>query len=135
MNDLVINQEYLGTKKLLLISDTWYPYEYIKKFLADLNSGKVYVYASPASTAKFIKVYLKIFANRKVSLIKDKNFNMFFDDRINEYIVVIFFGRKKAKETPLLEILAKKLLTSYQDVVIVYPDGVDCDEDSPLFGR
>ncbi len=130
-----INKEYLKTKKLLLISDTWYPYLYITDFIKILDSGKVYVYSSPASTAKFIKVYLKVFAKRKVKLIKDKNFNLFFNDKINEYIVVVFFGRKRVKETDLLEIVAKKLLTSYQDVMLVYPDGVDYDEDSPLFQR
>lgn len=130
-----INIEYLQTKKLLLISDTWYPYEYITNFVSKLITGKVFVYSSPASTARFIKVYLKVFANRKVNLIKDKNFNIFFDDKINDYIVVVFFGKKRVKETDLLEILAKKLLTSYQDVIIVYPDGVDYDEDSSLFKR
>lgn len=130
-----INQDYLNTKKLLLISDTWYPYEYITSFLGKLITGKVFVYSSPASTAKFIKVYLKVFAKRKVNLIKDKNFNLFFDDKINEYVVVVFFGKKRVKETAILEIVAKKLLTSYQDVILVYPDGVDYDEDSPLFKR
>ena len=128
-----INLEYLQTKKLLLISDTWYPYEYITGFVGKLVTGKVFVYSSPASTARFIKVYLIVFANRKVNLSKAKNFNIFFDDKINEYVVVVFFGKKTVKETDLLEILAKKLLTSYQDVIIVYPDGVDYDEDSSLF--
>lgn len=133
MSDLVINQEYLKSKSLLLISDTWYPHEYIKTFLSNLTHTKAYVYSSPASTAKFIKVYLKIFANKKVKLIKDKDFNIFFDDKINDYIVIVFFGKKRVKETPVLEILAKKLLLSYQDVILVYPDGVDYDEDSSLF--
>jgi len=133
MNPEDINQEYLNTKKLLLISDTWYPYPYITDFLKNLTSGKVFVYSSPASTAKFIKVYLKVFAKRKVNLIKDKNFNLFFDDKINEYVVVVFFGKKRVPETAILEIVTKKLLTSYQDVMLVYPDGVDYDEDSPLF--
>jgi excinuclease UvrABC ATPase subunit len=106
----------------------------ITEFLKNLTSGKVFVYASTASTAKFIKVYLKVFAKRKVNLIKDKHFNLFFDDKINEYIVVVFFGKKRVPETAILEIVAKKLLTSYQDVMLVYPDGVDYDEDSALFG-
>lgn len=128
-----INNNYLENKKILLLSDTWYPYDYIKDFLKTLVNGKIYIYSSPASTAKFIKVYLKVFTKRKVQIIKDKDFKLFFNEKIDDYVVVIFFGKKKTKETPILELLAKKLLTSYQDVVTVLPDGVDYDENCPLF--
>lgn len=130
-----INNAYLERKKILLLSDTSFPHDYIKSFLSQLTSGKVYIYSSPASTAKFIKVYLKVFTKRKISIIKDKNFKIFFDSKIDDYVVVILFGKKRTKETPILELLAKKLLTSYQDVVIVSEEGVDYDEDSPLFAR
>jgi len=128
-----INSNYLKDKKLLLLSDTWFPYDYIKEFLKQLTNGQVYIYASPASTSKFIKVYIKVFAKRKVQIIKDKDFKLFFNEKIDNYVVVIFFGKKRTKETPLLELLAKKLLTSYQDVVTVLPDGIDYDENSSLF--
>lgn len=128
-----VNNNYLKDKKLLLLSDTWFPYDYIKEFLKELTAGKVYIYSSPASTAKFIKVYIKVFAKRKVQILKDKDFKLFFDKKVDDYVVVIFFGKKRTKETPVLELLAKKLLTSYQDVVTVLPDGIDYDENSPLF--
>jgi hypothetical protein len=52
---------------------------------------------------------------------------------VNQVVSNVFFGKKRVPETAILEIVTKKLLTSYQDVMLVYPDGVDYDEDSPLF--
>jgi hypothetical protein len=130
-----INKSYLNSKKVLLLSDTHYPHLYIKDFLKYLDASNVYVYVSPATTSKFIKVYLKVFAHRNATILKDKKYKIFFDDAINNYIVVIFFGKKATNETQLLEKLAKKLILCYQDVIVVTHEGIDYDEDSSLFVR
>jgi len=128
-----INKKYLNSKKVLLLSDTQYPHTYIKDFLKYLDASNVYVYVSPATTSKFIKVYLKVFAHRHATILKDKRYKIFFENAIDNYIVVIFFGKKPTKETQLLEQLAKKLILCYQDVIVITHEGIDYDEDSSLF--
>ena len=129
-----LNKEYLQTKEILILSDTHYPHTYIRDFLTMLDSSRVFIYCSPASTAKFMRIYLKFSAKKQAKIIKDKNYKMFFNNHIDKYVIVIFFGKKKTKETPLLDLLSRQLLLTYKDIIIVTEEGVDYDEDSALFG-
>lgn len=128
-----LNKSYLEQKQLLLLSDTSYPHGYIRDFLSSLDTSKVFIYCSPASTAKFIRLYLKFSAKKQAKIIKDRNYKMFINSSTDDYIIIIFFGKKKTKETALLEILSRQLLLTYKDIIIVTEEGINYDEDSSLF--
>ena len=50
-----------------------------------------------------------------------------------DYIVVILFGAKITKETKLLTIIAQQLVVQNYNVITVNENGVDYDEDNPIF--
>jgi hypothetical protein len=123
---------FLEDKKLLLLSDTGNPYKHIIEFIPELKKSKIYIYVSPASTSRFIQLFIKQKLNRKVSIIKDKNFKLFFSAEINNYIICIFFGSKKTKETLLLRRLTRHMLLKYNNIIVITEKGVDYDEDYTL---
>lgn len=123
---------YLKDKKVLLLSDTGNPYDHILKFLPELAESKVFIYVSPASTANFTKLFVLKIINRKVKIIKDKNFKLFDSPEIGEYHVCIFFGNKSTKETKLLQALTRHLLVSYKNIIVITKDGVDHDANYSL---
>jgi len=123
----------LKDKKVLALSDTGYPYKHIKDFCKQLSGSIVDVYVSPASTSGFLKVYMSFSGNRRAKILKDKKFLLFGKIKPEDYIVVIFFGSKITKETKMLTVLAQNLVVSNYNIITVTEEGVDYDENSPLF--
>lgn len=123
----------LKDKKILALSDTGYPYPHIKDFCKEISDSVVDVYVSPASTSRFLKLYISFSGNKRTKILKDKKFLLFSKIKPKDYIVVIFFGTKITKETKLLTIIAQKLIISNYNVITVNENGVDYDEDNPIF--
>ena len=88
-------------KKVLLLSDTGNPYKYLINFIPELINSKIYIYVSPASTSKFIRLFVKQSLNKKVKIIKDKNFSMFYNNKIKDYYVCIFLAKTILKKQQL----------------------------------
>lgn len=125
----VHNYSFLKNKKVLLLSDTGNPYKYLIKFIPELNNSKIYIYVSPASTSKFIRLFVKQSLNKKVKIIEDKNFSMFYNNKIKDYYVCVFFGKNKTKETAVLKRLTRDMLLLYNNIIVITENGVDYDED------
>ena len=123
----------LKDKKILALSDTGYPYPYIRDFCKQLSESIVDIYVSPASTSRFLKIYVSFTKNKRVKILKDKKFNLFNKIKPDDYIVVIFFGSKITKETKFLTVIAQQLVILNYNVITVNEDGVDYDENHPLF--
>lgn len=124
---------FLKNKKILALSDTGYPYKHIKDFCYEISDSIVDVYVSPASTSRFLKVFISFSGNKRSKILKDKNFNLFDKIKPNDYIIVIFFGSKQTKETKFLTVLALNLVVAGFNIITVSENGVDYDEDNPLF--
>lgn len=124
----------LKDKKILALSDTGYPYRHIKDFCNEISESIVDVYVSPASTSRFLKLYISLSGNKRAKILKDKNFLLFSKIKPEDYIVIIFFGIKQTKETKLLTIIAQQLIIGGYNVITVNENGVDYDEDNPLYG-
>ena len=127
-----INFNYLKNKKVLVLSDTFYPHSYITDFIKKLSDSQVYIYICPATTSGFVKLWMKIHLNKKVKIIKDKNYKMFFTKNIDDYEIVIIFGKNKNQEQKLLQKLLKNMLVSYRNITVVTYKGIDCDENYTL---
>ena len=128
---MLVNDKYsfLKNKEVLLLSDTANPYNHLINFLPELKNSKVYIYVSPASTAKFIRLFIKQSLNKKVKIIKDKNFSLFYNEEIKKYHICIFFGKHETKETKLLKRLTRDMLLLYNNIIVITENGVDYDED------
>lgn len=123
---------FLKDKKVLLLSDTGNPYNYLIDFIPELKNSKIYIYISPASTAKFVKLFIKQSLNKKVKIIQDKNFSLFYNNEIKDYYICIFFGKYKTKETALLRRLTRDMLLLYNNIIVITENGVDYDENYSL---
>jgi hypothetical protein len=123
----------LKDKKILALSDTGYPYPYIKEFCKEISESIVDVYVSPASTSRFLKVYISFSGNKRTKILKDKKFALFTKIKPKDYIVVIFFGAKHTSQTKLLTVIAQQLIIQNYNVITVNENGVDYDEDNPIF--
>ena len=124
---------FLKDKKVLALSDTGYPHKHIKDFCKQLSESIVDVYVSPASTSGFLKVYMSFSGNKRAKILKDKKFLLFNKIKPEDYIVVIFFGSKITKETKMLTVLAQNLVVLNYNVITITEEGVDYDENSPIF--
>ena len=125
---------FLKDKKILALSDTGYPHKHIKDFCKQLSESIVDVYVSPASTSGFLKVYMSFSGNKRSKILRDKKFLLFNKIKPNDYIVVIFFGSKITKETKMLTVLAQQLVVANYNVITVTEEGIDYDENNPVFG-
>ena len=124
---------YLKDRKILALSDTGYPHKHIKDFCQQLSESLVDIYVSPATTSRFLKVYITYSGNHRSKILKDKKFLLFNKIKPSDYIIVVFFGTKVTKETRMLTVLAQQLLIANYDIITVTEQGVDYDEDSPIF--
>lgn len=124
---------YLKNKKVLALSDTGYPYKHIKSFCSEISESIVDIYVSPASTSRFLKVFITFSGNKRTKILKDKNFNLFDKIKPDDYIIVIFFGSKQTRETKFLTVLALNLVVAGFNIITVNENGVDYDEDNSLF--
>jgi soluble P-type ATPase len=126
-------KSYLKDKKVLALSDTGYPHKHIKDFCKELSESIVDVYVSPATTSGFLKVYMSFSGNKRAKILKDKNFLLFNKIKKEDYIIVVFFGSKITKETKMLTVLAQQLVVLNYNVITITEEGVDYDENSPIF--
>lgn len=127
-----INFSYLQNKKVLILSDTAHPYPYIIYFLKQLKNSDVYIYICPATTSRFVKLWIKVTLNKSAQIIKDKHYKMFFTDEINNYEVCMIFGKTKNPDRSLLRKVLRNMLLSYQNITVVTENGIDCDENYTL---
>ena len=126
-------KHFLKDKKVLALSDTSYPHKYIKHFCNEISESVVDVYVSPATTSGFLKVYVSHTGNKRSKILKDKKFLLFNKIKPKDYIIVIFFGSKKTKETRMLTVLAQQLVIHNYNIITVTEEGVDYDKDNPIF--
>lgn len=126
---------FLKDKKVLALSDTGYPHKHIKDFCKQLSESIVDVYVSPATTSGFLKVYMSFSGNKRAKILRDKKFLLFNKIKPKDYIVVIFFGSKITKETKMLTVLAQQLVVANYNVITVTEEGVDYDENNPIYGQ
>jgi hypothetical protein len=126
-------QTILEDKRVLALSDTAYPYKHIKNFCKILSKSIVDIYVSPASTSGFLKVYVAFSGNKRSKILKDKKFLLLGKIKPEDYIIVIFFGSKKTKETKMLTVLAQQLVIGGYNIITVSEDGIDYDEDNPFY--
>ena len=63
------------------------------------------------------------------SFLKDKNFSMFYNNKIKDYYVCIFFGKNNTQETAALKRLTRDMLLLYNNIIVITESGVDYDED------
>lgn len=124
---------FLKDKKVLALSDTGYPHKHIKDFCKQLSESIVDVYVSPATTSGFLKVYMTFSGNKRAKILRDKKFLLFSKIKPEDYIVVIFFGSKITRETKMLTILAQQLVVANYNVITVTEEGIDYDENNPIF--
>jgi hypothetical protein len=127
-----IDFSFLKQKKVLILSDTGFPYPYITQFISQLSESQVYIYICPATTSRFVQLWVKMQLNKKVNIIKDKHYKMFFKKEIDDYEIVLFFGKEKTEEGSLLRKLLKSMILSYKNITIVTEKGIDCDENYTL---
>jgi soluble P-type ATPase len=127
-----IDYSFLKDKKVLLLSDTGHPYPYILSFLKHLSDSEVYIYICPATTSRFIKLWVKFSLKKNAQIIKDKHYKLFFTDNINKYEVCIIFGKNKNPDRSLLKKVLHNMLISYQSITVITENGVDCDENYTL---
>lgn len=129
-----LTKETFANKKVLALSDTGYPYRYIRDFCKLLEGASVDVYVSPATTSRFLKLYIAATGNRKCKILKDKNYNIIYNLKKSDYTIVVFFGEKYSKETKLLTKLCQRMVILGYDLITVTEEGVDYDENSSIFG-
>lgn len=129
-----LTKETFANKKVLALSDTGYPYRYIRDFCTLLEGASVDVYVSPATTSRFLKLYIAATGNRKCKILKDKNYNIIYNLKKSDYTIVVFFGEKYSKETKLLTKLCQRMVILGYDLITVTEEGVDYDENSSIFG-
>lgn len=128
-----LTKETFANKKVLALSDTGYPYRYIRDFCILLEGASVDVYVSPATTSRFLKLYIASTGNKMCKILKDKNYLLFNKIKKDDYIVIVFFGSKASKETKLLTILSQKLVIYGFNIITVSEEGIDYDEDNSIF--
>ena len=121
-------------KKILAMSDTGYPYQYIRDFCQKIETAIVDVYVSPATTARFLKLYIAATGNKRCKILKDKNYQLFDKIQKTDYIFVVFFGKKVSRETRALTVLCQSLVIQGYDLITVTEEGVDYDDNSSIFG-
>ena len=127
-----IDYSYLHNKKVLVLSDTAHPYQYIISFLKQLKQSDVYIYICPATTSRFVKLWIKVTLNKSANIIKDKHYKMFFTNEIENYEVCMIFGKTKNFDRSLLKKVLRNMLLSYQNITVVTESGIDCDENHTL---
>ena len=127
-----IDYSYLHNKKVLVLSDTAHPYQYIISFLKQLKQSDVYIYICPATTSRFVKLWIKVTLNKTANIIKDKHYKMFFTNEIENYEVCMIFGKTKNFDRSLLKKVLRNMLLSYQNITVVTESGIDCDENHTL---
>lgn len=127
-----IDFSYLQNKKVLILSDTAHPYPYVLSFLKKLHKSDVYIYICPATTSRFVKLWIKVTLNKSAQIIKDKHYKMFFTNEINNYEVCMIFGKTKNPDRSLLRRVLRNMLLSYQNITVVTENGVDCDENHTI---
>jgi len=127
-----IDYSYLHNKKVLVLSDTAHPYQYITSFLKQLKQSDVYIYICPATTSRFVKLWIKVTLNKTANIIKDKHYKMFFTNEIENYEVCMIFGKTKNFDRSLLKKVLRNMLVSYQNITVVTESGIDCDENHTL---
>jgi soluble P-type ATPase len=127
-----IDFSYLHGKKVLLLSDTGFAYPYIIQFLKKLKNSEIYIYICPATTSRFVKLWIKTTTNKSAQIIRDKHYKMFFTNEIDKYEVIMLFGKSKNPDRSLLRKILRNMLLSYQRITVVTEKGIDCDENYTL---
>jgi len=133
MQQKKLSKELFNNKKVLALSDTGFPYSYIREFCNLIENAVVDVYVSPATTSRFLKLYISSTGNRRCRILKDKNYSLFDKIKKDDYIFIVFFGKKKDKETKGLTILCQNLVILGYDLITVTEEGVDYDDNSSIF--
>jgi hypothetical protein len=120
----------LKDKNVIIISDDYIPYEYILKFASNLYDSKIWILSYPEHLYRYTKINFKKagILNTKI-LLKNKIFKI---DKSN-FAIILFFGKKNNDDKKWLLSFYRKFLLNDYELITLTEDGVEYDEDSPLF--
>lgn len=119
----------LDNKKVIIASDDFIPYPYIKNFVPYLNNSKIYLLTDPLKFSRYTKILLNSFNIKKIKFIKAED----VEKHYNDCIFLLFFGKKKNLDKESLLRIARILLINDQEVIALSEQGVDIDEDSSVY--
>lgn len=119
----------LSGKSLVIASDDYIPYPYIKSFLPYISNSKITLLQEPIRYYKYTKILLNSFDIKHINFLKFKK----IEESYNESIYILFFGKKYNKDKEFLLTLSRMLLLENQEVIALSENGVDIDEDSSIY--
>lgn len=119
----------LSGKSLVIASDDYIPYPYIKSFLPYISNSKITLLQEPIRYYKYTKILLNSFDIKHINFLKFKK----IQESYNESIYILFFGKKNNKDKEFLLTLSRMLLLENQEVIALSENGVDIDEDSSIY--
>lgn len=120
----------LSNKNIILASDDFIPYPYIKKFVPLLQGGKIYLLTDPLKYARYTKILLNSCNIKNIRFLSSKD----IDNYIDNAIFVLFFGKKYNQDKNKLLSIARLIIINNQELIALSEDGVDIDENSSLYG-
>lgn len=119
----------LENKTVVVASDDFIPYPYIKEFIPNISNSKIYLLQEPFKYSKYTKILLNSFDIKNIKFLKFKN----IDNLYNDSIFLLFFGSKNNEDKNFLLRLARMLLLEDQEVIALSQNGVDIDENSSIY--
>jgi hypothetical protein len=119
----------LSNKIVIIASDDFIPYPYIKQFIPYLKNSKIYLLTDPVKYARYTKILLKSFNIKNIKFVSSKD----IDNYLDVAIFVLFFGKKYNQDKNKLLTIARLILINDQELIALSEDGVDIDENSSIY--
>lgn len=119
----------LSGKSIVIASDDYIPYPYIKSFIPYISESRITLLQEPVKYYKYTKILLNSFDIKHINFLKFKKIEESYD----KSIYILFFGKKNNKDKEFLLTLSRMLLLDNQEVIALSENGVDIDEDSSIY--
>jgi hypothetical protein len=118
----------LSGKTVILASDDYIPYPYIKNFIPYIKNSNIVILANPTKYYRYTNILLNSFGIKNAKFVDIKNIENYYNN-----IFILFFGKKENDDKDYLLKVARYLLINEQEVVALSEKGIDIDEDSPVY--
>jgi len=118
----------LSGKTVILASDDYIPYPYIKNFIPYIKNSNIVILANPTKYYKYNNILLNSFGIKNNKFVDIKNIENYYNN-----IFILFFGKKENDDKDYLLKVARYLLINEQEVVALSEKGIDIDENSPVY--